>query len=673
MRQTTSARPWLPLVLLACGPLAVLAGLLLHRMWGVLPWERLALSLLLAGLAATLAWPLKRFARLDWAAALAAVWLGALVLFVGPLPVASTLLLGAAALALGWSLTPAGLAARAAVATALGLVMIAGVTGWLLRLPLHFAWVWLPLLLGVLLLRRHALREALRGIRAGFTAATRECPRWAAASMMLLGLVSTACWIPTMQVDDLAYHLGLPAQLLAHGRYQPDPMHQVWSLAPWAGDVLQGIAAVLARDDARGAVNALWLVVAAGCAWSLAASLGARPLERWGALALFASFPPLVWMAAGMQTELPATAVLLAMAAAVAGAGRRWLVPAAILFAGLAALKTIHALSAMPLAIYALWRYRDALRWQHLPLALGIGLVFGGSSYLQSWWATGNPVLPLFNHLFASPYFPVEAYIDARWRTGFGPGLLWTTAFDTPRHVEAFNGGLGFTPLALAGAWLLALLRPERRGLALAVSLVAVLPLVPLQYLRYAYPGLLLLGVFLVIRSEPLLGARTLGLGLAALCLLNLAFQANAGWTHHSSALKRVIRGLGDPTQVLPHYVPERRLIARLPPGDDGIVLATDPQRTYIAELGLRGRGVIDHAPGLAAAYRQAEADPSGAAWEALLTDSRARWVLLVPATASPALMAGLARRGGTQVDTEGDATMWRLPEAEVRHGSRAP
>ena len=70
-----------------------------------------------------------------------------------------------------------------------------------------------------------------------------------------------------MQYDDVVYHLGLPWQLQQTARYALDPTLQVWALAPWAGDVLHGVVQVLAGVEARGALNGLWLAMAAGAPW----------------------------------------------------------------------------------------------------------------------------------------------------------------------------------------------------------------------------------------------------------------------------------------------------------------------------------------------------------------------------------------------------------------------
>ncbi len=645
------------------GVLLCAVGFALNRMWSELPWERLALSLCLAVLAGLLAWPVRRLLRWSWASALAMAWSLALLVFVGVVPLLAVVLMAAAALAIGsWGL-PDDVPARAPVATAIGLVVIGGLNGWLLSWPIQVAPLWYLVLLAVVALRRKALLASLAGIRGDIGAAIAGAPHWAAFAVALAGLASTACWLPTMQVDDLGYHLGLPSQLLLHGRYAPDPSHQIWAFAPWLGDNLQGIAAVLARQHARGAVNALWLLLAFALAGALARRLGGGETGRWTAVALVASFPPLVWMAAGMQTELAATALLFALLATVLSGSRHWVLPAAVLFAGLLALKTMHALSALPLLAYGGWRHRGDLAWRQLPVAVGTCLLLGGSSFVLAWWHTGNPVLPLFNDVFQSPYYPPEAYRDVRWFSGFSARLPWAMTFDTPRYVEAFRGGIGFSMLALSGVWLLALLRPAHRAVAIATTAVAILPLVPMQYVRYTYPGLLLLPVVLVPRGRLALGPRGAAWVFAGLCLLNLAFQANAGWLHHSAALKRTIRALGDETRVFPHYVPERLLLRAIPPDDDGIVLSTVPERNYTAELGGRGRGVLEHDPALHAARAAAEADGSGAGWRALFGLSGARWVLVVPGRASPALQRALADSGAGRVEAIGDAELWRLPD----------
>lgn len=657
-----ASRPRWPLLVTGAGVAATVAGLLIHDTWRQLPAERFALSLVLALIALAAAWPLQRWLRWSRASALAAVWSIALTFFVGPLPILASTLLALAALAIGLWLKPAGMPGGAAISTIIGLMLIAGLTGWVVTLPLHHLWVWLALLLAVIALQRKALRQMSKETTQGWREAVASAPHAATFAVMLLGLVSTACWLPAMQMDDLTYHLGLPTQLMQQARYAPAPEFQVWSFAPWAGDILHGIVFTLSRQETHGALNALWLALAAGAAWSIVSSLRATAHERWLALALFASLPTLVWIAAGMQTELAATAVTLAFVAVVVAEapGRLW--PGMVLFAGLCALKPVHGIAALPLLLYAGWRHWPQWPWRRLPLASIAFAALATSAYAQSWLATGNPVLPSFNHLFGSEYFPTAQFTDPRWHAGFAPDLLWWMTFDTDRYIEGWDGGSGFVLVALAGLWLLQLLRPGRRALMLAISATLLLPLMPMQYARYAFPGLALLAVLLPVGAGITLGKRGLLWLLVGVCALNLAFQANASWLHHSAALKRTIRSGGDAEAILPAYVPERVLLKRVPRSADDIVLATDPMRGFVAELGGRGRTVSPHDPSLAAAALLADADMSGARWAQLLARERIRWVLVNADTAHPALRAGLARSGAERTETLGNIELWRTP-----------
>lgn len=661
-------------VLALAGALATVAGLIGHAVWRDLPAERLLLSLVLMTIAWLLAWPLRRALRWPAATAFAAVWLLALVAYCGPLPVLAVALLGTAAWAVGDALLSTTSPARPALALTLGLILIGMLTGWTLTWPIHHPAVWAPLLLAPIALRRRALAAAARDAAARWRDTVAAAPHTAAWATMLLGVASVACWIPTLQSDDLGYHLNLPMQLMLHGRYAPDAEYQVWSYAPWAGDALHGIVFVLARQDAHGALNALWLaLIAALIGGPLATAVRATPLERWVAVALFATFPPVVWMAAGMQTELASTAVLLALVALVLGPDTdarvpRGLFAGIILFAGLFALKLVHALAALPLLLFALWRHRTWLPWRWLPLAAVLCIALATSSHVHAWLATGNPVLPMFNHVFESPFFPREQFHDPRWHAGFSPDILWRITFDTARYVEGWPGGLGFGLIALAGLWLLRLLRPVPGGahpaLFLAVTACVLLPLLPMQYARYAWPGMLLLLALLCFGAEATLGRRLFVWLFAGLCALNLAYQANSSWLHHSAALKRTIRSLAAQDAVVVEYIPERVLIRRIPADDTRAVLATDPARNVVAELAGRGRTTSLHDPSLAADVKTAEGDTSGAAWAALLARERIGWALVNRPTASHALDAGLRRVGARRIDTLHDVELWQLPRA---------
>lgn len=652
------------------GVIACVAGFVLHRTWTELPWTRFGDTLLLAALSLALAAVVRRWRGWEWANALGVAWLVALTFFAGARAMLAASLVAAAALALGTLLLPRGCATRGVLALPVGLVVLGGSAGWVLAWPIHRWFVYVPLLLGLIALRAKALRETVAQARHDWQAAVAASPTDAAFAVLLLGIASIGAWLPTMQADDLAYHLALPSQLLRDGRYLADPALQIWALAPWLGDVVQGIAGVLAGREARGAVDALWMLAAAAGVGCVTAALRADARTAWLAVALFASLPLLAGLVGGMQTELPATALLLALALAVLRGGDL-LAAGAVLAAGLCALKLGHAASAAVVLGWALLRARGHVDWRRLPLALALFCVLATSSYLAAWQASGNPFLPMFNHLFQSPLLPPRQLADARWHAGFGFALPWTMTFDTDRYLEGWAGGFGFVLVALAGAWLLALAQAGTRGLALAASVAFWIALLPMQYARYAFPALVLALPPLLVAATRSLDARWFGRIVLALCVSNVVFQANSNWLLRVNSVRKLVADAGRTERLYQRYAPERALIAELRRRDagDSIVLALDPNAPAVAELGRRGRTVAWYAPTLEAARIAADADASGRRWQQLIADMQAHWLLLRPRSLEEAQRAGLALLSAQRVATAGEAELWQVPDVAVAQG----
>jgi len=658
----TERRRLFDAALVCAGFAACAAGFVLHRLWLDVPWARVADQLVLLLASAAFAAAARRVARTSWATALAGVWFAALVFFVGVPAVLATLLFAAAALAIG------GLVARdgaPVLALACGLAIIGGVDGWLLTLPVHRWFVYAPLLFALCVLRRRALVAALAHARDGWRNAVAASPRSAAFAVALCGVTSSAAWLPTMLADDVNYHLGLPSQFLRHGRYVPDLANQIWAAAPWLGDTLQGLVAVLARGEARGALDLLWFVLAASAAWTLAARFASASMA-WLCVALFASLPLSAGLLGSMQTELPAIGLLLALAVAIVQPRNAALV-VGVLAGGLVALKFGHAVAALVMLVWALLR-RGRPGSRGFVAGAIVFFVVAGSSYAHAAWLSGNPMFPLFNNVFHSPLFDARQLDDARWHAGFGASLPWRMTFFTDDYLESWRGAFGFAWLALTGAWLLALRDARTRGLALAASAILLLPLVPMQYARYAFPGLVLLLVPLVAVCASALGERRAAFALAALCALDFAFLANANWLQHANALRVLVKKRGDATAAFERYAPERALIARLRARDDGesIVLALDPAVPAIAELGERGRSVAWYAPKLEYGRVVANADASGALWMDLIRGVDARWLLLRPETVDAAQRVALDRLGAKREEVVGVGELWSVPAPET-------
>ncbi len=662
-----SAKRWQVALLWVGLPLCAF-GIFQYRLWEQWHSGRFGELLLLSLLAWGLAWPLRKFAHWSWATALALPWCLALVLFAGVVPVMATLALAITALALG-SLLDAR--ASPALQMTCGLVLLGAVLGWLLPLPVHFRWSYLGLGLLLAGLRRKRLLEGARNLCDDWTQSVAAAPRAAGFAVLALGLASTGAWLPTLQVDDLGYHLRLPWELLEQGRYAMDPETHVWALAPWLGDVLQSFPQVIAGAEARGPVNVLWILLTATGVWRLGKALGGDARASWAAVVLYASLPLTASLAGSMQTETPTAALLVWLFVLIVEAPearRRGLHCGAVLVGGLLALKLAAAAAAIVLLPWAMWRHRRSLRLLPILAAVAVALALGASSYAYAWIIAGNPFLPLFNAHFHSPYFQAADFDDARWHAGFDALLPWRLTFDTGRYLEAFAGGGGFVLVALLGGWILALVQRRTTLVAAMTAASIAIPLIPMQYLRYVFPACVVLLPLLAataFRVDP----RRAGWLLGGVCLLNFAFQANGHWLLRTGAVKETLLALGDDDASFRHYAPERILLAELraSPANAGNVLAMDPETAWVAEMGVRARTTSRYDPSLAAAATAADLDATGSAWQSLFEREDITEVLLRKKELTEAQRNGLRQAKASLRAEQGDAQWWSLEPRKAR------
>ena len=650
--------------LLWAGPILTIIGLATHHLWEHLALRVEEIALLLVIGVWLLAWLLHKTLRWQISTGVAAIWLALLLVFAGPAPVLATTLVSLAALGLGTLLLPTSQTApgaRLAFAVLAGLALISGTLGWLLPFPIHRMLVYLPALLAIMMWRRAAIHALLLPLPRAWRDAVAASPWLSTFGLLVVGLASTMCWLPTMQFDDLTYHLALPSQLQQLGYYRLDFASSVWALAPWSSDVLHALVQVVANAEARGALDALWLVLSAALLWQIGAGLELAAWARWLLIALYASHPLVAILASGMQTEGPAIAVTFALALLVLRAPDKpdasTLRLAAVLSGLLLGLKVLHAVAIPPLLFWLLWRWRGRLPWRALPGAIALAMLIGGSSYTYAWGLTGNPILPLYNAWFRSPALDAINVIDPRWHAGLDWNLPWLITFETSRYGEIIAGGAGFVLVALSGSLLLAWRDHKTRAIALVGLVITLLPFLQLQYLRYAQPGLMLLLPAMVGAVAATIQRRAAIALLVSLACLNLALQTNAGWMLHDGAIeKRIVSGT---TATITQFAPERRIATylRAQPEPGAVLFTGNP---FAAESAGHGYFTIWHDQVLSALARSADLDPSGGAWRTVFARIGADWIVTTPSQVSPSLKAALV--GAQRVLVVGDADLWRLP-----------
>ncbi|MEE4638956.1 MAG: hypothetical protein V2J42_09490 [Wenzhouxiangella sp.] len=653
---------WTALVLLAGGVGVFVGGAIESALPEQLPWRHLVTQAglaLVSGLAALL---LARLAAISRAAALALVWLALLLVFAGPLP-----LLAAGFLALStWSLGQylfgsAEQVKREAIHLVLGLALLGGSLGWLLAFPIHQTLVYVVGLSALVLLSRRRWRELwLSGPR--IKSMLRQ-PRPIAAfvAIMSLGLASVSLWLPTLLYDDLAYHLGLASQLDRWGYYRMDASSQVWALAPWAGSVLHGVVWLLAGDTARAGLNALWLLLTAALLWRIGGQLRLPESLRWWAVALYASLPLTLMLAAGLHMEGPATAASLGLVSLMLETrerpGKTLLLACATLMGFLVALKASNVLLVGPIGLWLLARWGRTLPWRWVVPCAVLALFLAGSSYLHSWLLTSNPFLPLYNDVFQSPFYHLERFSDQRWQTGFGLELPWLLTFATGRYFEGWSGAAGVVWIALIGLVPMALLDRRARPLLMTGLVALLLPLALIQYVRYAQPALvLLLPVLLVtLRQVPVMAVNLL---LGLIVVANLGFHGNSHWTFRDGAVReRVVEGRAALEQRLAPELSIARWVE-----DQGLdqarILLIDPDRPYHARFAGQGFSRVWYDPKLVGLAWAADQDATGRQWQAFWADQGMTHVVTV---GEPSAVWALALESARLVHEVDRAQVWAV------------
>lgn len=664
------ARPaqMLPWLLFATGGVLTLSGFVGNRLWQALPWAAVGVLAGLGLVAGLLAWLAGRVTGTAQATAAAALWLLALACSAGLASLVAVALLGLAALALGSAFIPVDWPARAALSILLGLAWFAGVAGWLLPFPIFGREACLVAVATVLALRWSALPGLLGPLPRAWRDAVTAAPAAMWFAVMVAGLASTCAWPPTVHYDDLAYHLGLPSQLASLGYYKMDAASNLWAVSAWAADVLQGLTWLLAGHESRGVLDVLWLVLGLALIWQLCAELALPPWLRCLGVALYAGLPLTAGALTGMQTEGPTAALAAGIALLIlrsTGPDRRQLRVFALLFGLLLALKVSNLTLAGPLGLWLLCRWRARLPWRALPVALVLVVLIAGSSYAYGWLLAGNPVLPVFNAIFHSPYYTPTNFHDDHWSSGFHWNILWNLVFHTSRYVEGSDGSAGFVLVALGGSLLAALGDRRARPLALVALGAFLLPLTQIQYLRYAHPVLaLMIPVMLRGLPERAGGARGKGRIAAVLVLLsmaNLAFVTVGDWQLRNGELGQYLAGSRQ--EFMQRFAPIKPLIdiVNRRYGSAARVLVTTGATPFAANLGGKGWVVNWYDQDLANRAAEADRDASGAAWQHLLEMTGANLLVSQTGQVSAGLAQAMQGEHARLVAQSADLQLWEV------------
>jgi len=545
-----------------------------------------------------------------------------------------------------------------------GLGLVAAVLGWLLPFPLHFQVPWL-LALSVLCWRqRQPLAAALSSLATSLRGEYERSPRMAWVAAVLLVLASLPAWPPIRMSDDLSYHLVTGWSLLEFGHARLDVGNQVWSLAPWATDALHGLVMVLARAEVTGPLNVFWLFAATWLSRCVGLQLGLAPRMAWLSALLYASLPISIALTGSMQAEAATPAMFAALVLLVLRsqapdpATLRLL---AVIAGLMMATKASNALLLLPFLAWLPLRYRGLPPLRMLWWPALLGLFAGGSSYAYAWALTGNPLLPLFNGVFQSPWFAPDNFVDGQWKGSLGLDLPWRLVFFTGEYYEARAGAAGLALLVLVGGVLTGLADRRLRPV-IAVCLFALLMVFwQMAYLRYVHPLMPVLVPALVAALSTATVSRWREGLVAALVVAQLALSPTANWMMFAGAEQIYLRKGSE--AMLSRFAPERLLAQRFREiaQDGDILLFVSPTHSALGELPGRATQSSWHSPRLGLLRPRDAGD--GDAWSGFMLAAGASHAVVRGSDQMPGLDAYLLEHGEL-LAYEGNARLYRLRHA---------
>lgn len=449
--------------------------------------------------------------------------------------------------------------AGATEAVVLGAAIWLAVWGGMLHFAVNYRALYLVLCLlpCILLASQYSMiRTDLHSQAAKAQEWMRAIPLWSwVTGLTIIGWVLRWTSFPSMGYDDHALHLRIWTELLTQQRYTFDVHTQVWSVAPFVVDLLHAGLSLMAGYDARGAMN---LALAISLLLLMARILSKWKLPGWAQwllMALMASTPMLGNLLLSLQTELMLAVLALAGMSLVIDADGGWrgqrvlgVLACAALCAGVKLPGAVLGVTLLGALAVRWWSQRATptgkehlLRWPALLVLIPLSFVVL-HPYVLAWRVTGNPVFPLYNAVFLSPFFAPENFSDTRWVQGFSFSSYFRVFFYTSEFFESGNYTAGWQYLFLLP---IAIVASFRSGMPNGLR-IALIPLLGFglvmfsatQYWRYLFPVMPIAGILLAaLLIENKRNYRALMVALTMACIvLNMAFFPQISWMMNSPA-----------------------------------------------------------------------------------------------------------------------------------------
>lgn len=386
-----------------------------------------------------------------------------------------------------------------------------GVYGAALALPLSLGW--------------SAMAEQGRSLFTQLTKTKQDTfsVNWLDVAIGVVALVYlVVALMPELGFDSLAMHLFIPAHLAQRHQWGFDASNYVWAVMPMLGDWIFSMGYMLAGETAARLINVGFIFILGWLIRDMVLWAGGTLVGARWAILIFLSTPLTFTEGSSLYIESIwasfAVAGALALLRACSTSGKpRFEIPVAGLLLGAALAAKAVTFTILPVLLLLLvWRYKSwykATGLQFVMLGLGLFLAIGVIPYATAWWLTGNPVFPLFNKIFQSPYFLIaENFNNQIYNSGFTWDVLYRVTFKSGKYLEAYAGASGFQWLLLFITTAVALIIGGHRK-AVALLLVGILPMAMAfhsqSYLRYVFPSWIILTACIGVALSTALSAES--------------------------------------------------------------------------------------------------------------------------------------------------------------------
>lgn len=425
--------------------------------------------------------------------------------------------------------------------------------GAIIHYPINYRWVYLLVTLIPILAELKSKSNLIIDLKLKTISMNdwiQTVPIWSwSIGLIIIGWVLRWSILPTLSSDDHASHLRLWTELLYFKEYTFDIKTQIWSAAPFTVDLLHAGLSLMAGSDARSGMNLVLTILVFLFMIRIFQILKIEVKIQWLLIILMASTPMLGNLLLTLHTEIMLSLLVLASFRLILDLEEAnsetqviALLACAAIFISIKLTGVILAGLLIIIIIFQLWKQRNKnkifnfkLKWQGYLFLLVLALI-STHSYFMSWYLTGNPVFPLYNAIFLSPFFPPINFSNPLYDKGFSLDNYINIFFETSKFFESGNYVAGWQYLfILPFSIITVFISKSSKNFKIALLIIlgyGLFIFYTTQYWRYLFPVIPLAGItFAAIFTFKNKLIKILAIFTSILCIFfNLYYFTHVSW-----------------------------------------------------------------------------------------------------------------------------------------------